>query len=153
MRLSNEQISKYYSQAKTIAGELGNDLLHHVILKLPTELKHPDTYIFKCMINEWIDPQSKFNKLHRLNNPYISEDIEEYIAEPFTKYDAILLHKILLELEIEGYILEVAVYKESALVSSYSKVSRNTKVNRITITKICKFVENEIRTRYALLDV
>lgn len=98
------------------------------------------------MRNEWIDQGSSFNKLY---NP--KEQIVEY-SESTIKYDSILLHKILLELENEGYDVEVTVFKDCYLGSSINDVANKTKTHRETILKICNFVKNEILNRYKLLD-
>lgn len=142
-----QNIDKYYKYARSIAKELGEDLLHHVIINLQgKKITHLDAYIYRAMRNEWVNPKSSFNKLYKSQ-----EDIIEY-SDSTVRYDSILLHKILLELETEGYGVEVDVFKDCYLASSVNDVAIRTKTNHRTIIKICNFVKNEIICRYKQLD-
>lgn len=151
MNLTAEQIAKYYGYAQSIAGDLGADLFHHILCDLPDNIQHMDAYIFRSMFNAWINNKSSFNKLYRIPD-YIDPSDQAEIIQHHSKYDSFLLHKILLELEIEGFDTEVMLYKEVRLTSNIVKVSERIGINRRTITKIINFIEDEIRTRYANLD-
>ena len=149
--MTNKSIEKYYRYAEFLAGENGKDLLHHVYLDLPDNIRHQDAYIWKCLVNAYYNKNSTYNKLYTSLGVELCEDVELINEEPCL-FDAQLLHKILLQLEIEGYTTEVKVYKDCILNSSMYVLSKKTKVCRQTITKIVNFIENEIRERYALLD-
>ena len=149
--MTNKSIEKYYRYAEFLAGENGKDLLHHVYLDLPDNIRHQDAYIWKCLVNAYYNKNSTYNKLYTSLGVELFEDVELINEEPCL-FDAQLLHKILLQLEIEGYTTEVKVYKDCILNSSMYVLSKKTKVCRQTITKIVNFIENEIRERYALLD-
>ena len=149
--MTNKSIEKYYRYAEFLAGENGKDLLHHVYLDLPDNIRHQDAYIWKCLVNAYYNKNSTYNKLYTSLGVELFEDVELIHEEPCL-FDAQLLHKILLQLEIEGYTTEVKVYKDCILNSSMYVLSKKTKVCRQTITKIVNFIENEIRERYALLD-
>lgn len=142
-----ENLEKYYKYARSIANDLGEDLLHHVLLNIQgKKIEHIDAYIYRSMRNEWVNQKSRFNKLYRFK-----DEIIDY-SESCVKYDAILLHKILLELENEGMELEVTVFKDCYLGSSINDVSIRTKTCHRTIIKICNFVKDEIIHRYKQLD-
>jgi hypothetical protein len=148
-----KDIDKLYAYAKRIGGELGCDLVHHVILlNLPPNIKDYQTYIKTCIRHEYCNPKSSFNKLYRPHYFEELNDIED-IQSISDNYDALLLHKIFLELEMEGYSTHVQVYKDCTLVSNKHQYSKNSKVNQRTIAKICKFVHNEIIRRYTELDL
>jgi len=152
--MTTKSIEKYYRYAEFLAGENGKDLLHHVYLELPEDLsyiKNPDTYIQKCLFHAYYGKTSSYNKLHNLLVSELTDDIEQTYEEPCL-FDSQLLHKILLQLEIEGYTTEVRVYKDCMLNSSIRVLSKKSNIHRQTITKICKFIENEIRIRYERLD-
>lgn len=149
--MTNKSIEKYYRYAKSIAGEQGEDLFHHVFLDLPDKMNYPDSYVWTCLWNSYHNKLSTYNLQ---NNPKFVFDVPEVeeVIELCVKYDSLLLHKILLQMEIEGYNVEVKVYKDCTLNSNISAFSKKAKLNARTITKICNFVEQEIRIRYALLD-
>ena len=147
-----KDITKLYHYANLIGGELGCDLVHHVILDLPPNIKNHEAYLKKCIRNQYYNRKSSFNKLYR---PHYSEELidTEDTQSISDNYDALLLHKIFLELEMEGYSMHVQVYKDCTLVSSPYQYSKNSKIHRNTIDKICKFVHNEIIRRYTELDL
>jgi hypothetical protein len=152
--MTTKSIEKYYRYAEFLAGKNGKDLLHHVYLELPEDLSHinnPDTYIQKCLFHAYYGKTSSYNKLHNLLVSELTDDIEQTYEEPCL-FDSQLLHKILLQLEIEGYRTEVKVFKDCKLNSNIWAFSKKVKMNERTITKIVNFIENEIRERYALLD-
>ena len=180
--MTNKSIEKYYRYAEYIAGKNGKDLLHHVYLELPDNIRHEDAYIWKCLVHAYYGKNSTYNKLYNSLGVTLIEDIDQHLedvnyqhqntkiyktynalatesiedveqkTEDSYLYDSQLLHKILLQLEIEGYATEVRVYKDCIFNSSIYVLSKKSKVNRRTITKICKFIENEIRIRYERLD-
>lgn len=144
--VNNESLPKYYRYARSIAKDLGDDLLHHVLIKIHgKEIKHLDAYIYRTMLNEFRNKSSEFNKQYKSKEPII-----EYHNSG--GYDVHLLNKIFLQLEMEGYSIEVNIFKDCFLNSSIRTVSEKTQVDRRTITKICKFIQNEITTRYRQLD-
>ena len=152
--MTDKSIEKYYRYAEFLAGENGKDLLHHVYLELPEDLSHinnPDTYIQKCLFHAYYGKTSSYNKLQTLLVSELTDDIEQTHEEPCL-FDSQLLHKILLQLEIEGYVLEVRVYKDCKLNISIRSLSKKLDIDRRDVTKIVNFIENEIRERYALLD-
>lgn len=141
-----------YSYANKIAGELGNDLVHHVYLETRHQNPNNKNAYFKNAIRyQYYNKDSTFNKLYRLNELEINDIEDVHIISD--NYDSQLLHKILLQLEIEGYSDQVQVYKDCKLVGSVYNFSRESKISRQTITKICKFVHNEIIRRYNALDL
>lgn len=147
MNLTTDQINKYYGYAYSIAGDLYMDLFHHVYLELPDNIKHPDAYIYRSMFNAYTNKKSTFNKLYSItdNEPCDSVPVT---TSSHSKYDSFLLHKILLELEQDGFDREVLVYKEVKFTSNIVEFSRKVNINRRTISKIINFIDNEIRTRY-----
>lgn len=147
MNLTTDQINKYYGYAYSIAGDLYMDLFHHVYLELPDNIKHPDAYIYRSMFNAYTNKKSTFNKLYHItdNEPCDSVPIT---TSSHSKYDSFLLHKILLELEQDGFDREVLVYKEVKFTSNIVEFSKKVNINRRTISKIINFIDNEIRTRY-----
>jgi hypothetical protein len=141
-----------YSYANKIAGELGNDLVHHVYLKMHDKsIKNHNAYFKTCIKNDYYNKDSTFNRLYRLDELEINDIEDVYVISD--NYDSQLLHKIFLQLEIEGYSKHVQVYKDCKLVGSVSKFTKASKINERTITKICKFVHNEIIKRYNALDL
>ena len=147
MKLTDEQIKKYYGYAHSIAGPLYRDLFHHVYLELPDNINHPDAYIYRSMFNAFTNKNSTFNKLYHIEDNAIEVQITDEIQQ-HSKYDIFLLHKILLEMEIEGFDYEVRIYKEVRLVSNIVRLSKKIGVTPKTLSKIVNFVENEIRNRY-----
>lgn len=144
--ISTESLPKYYRYARSIAKDLGDDLLHHVILKIHGKsINHIDSYIYRTMLNEFNNKNSEFNKTYRSKEPVV-----EYHES--NGYDVHILNKIFLQLEMEGYKLEVRIFKDCYLGSSIRTMSDQMNVDRRTIRKICKFVQDEITTRYRQLD-
>lgn len=110
-------------------------------------------YFVRTMINEFYNSKSRFSKLYRPNYSSLDFDFQELPKDESQNYDANLLHKIFLELEIEGYEYEVSIYKEALLVSSQTKVAKRLKKSRpLTIKPICDLIQNEIKTRYEILN-
>lgn len=151
MQLTDKQIQKYYGYAHAIAGELYRDLFHHVYCELPDGIQHPDAYIYRAMFNAYTNKKSTFNKLYRIED--CDQDFTQ-VDEPqqHSKYDSFLLHKILLELEMEGLEMEVSIYKEVRLVSNCVKLSKKIGITPKTLSKIVNFIEDEIRNRYLILN-
>lgn len=147
MHLTDEQIKKYYGYAYSIAGHLYRDLFHHVYCDLPDNIQHPDSYIYRSMLNAFINKKSPFNKLHAIKDSDPTPELTEQV-HTHSKYDSFLLHKILLELEMEGFDYEVRIYKEVRLVSNIVRLSKKIGVTPKTLSKIVNFVENEVRSRY-----
>jgi len=147
MYLTNEQIKKYYGYAHSIAGSLYMDLFHHVYLELPDNIKHPDAYIYRSMFNAYTNKKSTFNKLYSITDNEPCDSLPITISS-HSKYDSFLLHKILLELELDGFDREVMVYKEVKFTSNIVEFSKKVNINRRTISKIINFIDNEIRNRY-----
>jgi len=147
-----ENLDKYYAYAKKIAGDLGEDLLHYLIAeknlieKTSSEnCKHVDSYVYTALRNEFYSKTDKFNKIYRPNNDTDFDDT------PSGGYDSVAMHTILLKLEIEGYNMEVKVFKECYLLNSNEyDFSRRSKTDRRSIENICKFVKNEIKERYVI---
>ena len=147
-------MDKLYSIAKSIAGELGKDLVHHTFLLMPDiDLQNNAGYFVRSMINEYYNKNSKFNKLYSVNSYPLTDNIQDEFNTDCVIYDANLLHKIFLELESEGLAYEVGIFKESTLVSSQTKVAKRLKKSRcMTIHPICKMITEEIRKRYEVLN-
>lgn len=148
-----ENIDELYTYAKHLAGDLGCDLVHHVLVEQVNKRYSKDlAYTKYCIRNAYYNPKSTFNKLYNPLGMDELHDIED-IHHDTNNYDSQLLHRIFLELELEGYGLEVQVYKDCTLVGSLTKLSKSTKLNPRTITKITKFVHNEIIRRYTELEL
>lgn len=151
--MNTENIQELYAYAKRIAGELGQDIVHHILLE-HTNRQYPKqtAYLKSCIKNAHYNPKSTFNKLY---NPHRMDeliDIED-IHHQSDNYDPQLLHRIFLQLEMEGYELEVQVYKDCTFVTNEHQFSINSNLSRKTITKITKFVHNEIIRRYTELEL
>ena len=138
-----EQLDYFYRYAESISPSLGKDVVHHIATEIPQDLKHPKTYITTCIRNAIFNKESTFNKLYNPQDVFF--DCEQI---GLRKYDAMTLHKILLELEIEGYSLHVSVFKDCFLGTSISQVAQKTNTDRRYIKKICTFVQKEIQERY-----
>jgi hypothetical protein len=147
-------MDKFYLIAKSIAGELGNDLVHHTFLLMPDiDLEINGGYFVNAMKLQYYSKRSSFNKNFRPDYSPLNFDLTDTIEDESIKYDANLLHKIFLELEIDGLGYEVGIYKEATLVSSQIKVAKRLKKSRWrTISPICKQINNEIRKRYEILN-
>ena len=142
------RIDKYYGYAKKIAGSLGDDLLHHVLLELKFfEGKNIneaalDRYIYVSLRNAYHNKRSKFYK------EYIKTPDENPDDTPSGDYDAIRVHKILLELEIEGHERHVQVFKECYFGQGKKALCRNSGLHYRTVQRICNLVKEEIKDRY-----
>ena len=141
-----KRIERYYGYARSIAGENGNDLLHQVLLRLPDTLdtsihQRLDRYIYLCLKNEFINKNSEFNKLY---NPPDAQPIESVGSG----YDAIQLHYILLQLEVEGFEKEVSIFKEAYFSTNEFTVSKKDGMSRHKVKMVCNFIKNEIQKRY-----
>jgi hypothetical protein len=147
-------MDKFYSIAKSIAGELGNDLVHHTFLLMPDiDLEINAGYFVNAMKLQFYSKRSSFNKNFRPDYSPLTFDLTDTIEDESVKYDANLLHKIFLELEIDGLGYEVGIYKEATLVSNKTKVAKRLKKSVCqTISPICKQINNEIRKRYEILN-
>jgi hypothetical protein len=144
---------KYYKYARKIAGGLGDDLFHHVFLKIQgKDIQHLDSYIFAAMRNEYHDKRSSFYKQYRNTYQELENSITDSEQEEFNNYDTITLQTVLLSLEIEGYELEVKTFRECYFISSKRSFSIRTGIDIRTIDKICNFVINEIKKRYGTSD-
>ena len=141
-----ENIDYFYNYAESLSKQYGKDVVHHIATEIPDQPRHPKTYITTCIRNALYNKYSSFNKLYR------PEDVPA-IEETYNgKYDAFMLHRILLELECKGYHLHVALFKDAYLGSSVNAVAKKIEADRRTVNKICKFVKNEIHRRYIELD-
>lgn len=152
MDLLIDRIDKYYGYASSIAGDLGQDLIHFLISDkgLLEKTKNVndnalDRYVYLSIKREYTDKNSRFYKKHirpDLNTIQIDDT-------PTKGYDGIPIHKILLQLEIEGYNLEVKVFKQCYFLDqSELAFSKRSSVDYRVIRKMCKFVKEEIRKRY-----
>jgi hypothetical protein len=152
MSLVVERIDKYYGYAHKIAGDLGQDLVHFLIsdkgLLEKTKNVHQkalDRYVHVSLEREYRDKSSKFYK------KYVKPDVStDQIDDTPTKgYDTIPIHRILLELEIEGHTYEVKVFKQCYFLNiSELEFSRRSAVDYRVIRKMCTFVKDQIRERY-----
>ena len=134
--------SKLYKYARKIAGEDGEDLLHHCFLLVYNkEIEHFETYMYRVMLNEFTNQNSSYNKQR--------QTIVEVDETESSEYDINTLHTILLQLETEGYQMHVKIFKECYFVSSISSFSNKSNIDRRVIAKICNFVKQEIKKRYA----
>lgn len=145
-----DRLDKYYRYAKTIAGSDGVDLLHHLLIHLPSNLKTDvpqqlDRYIYKSLSNAYYNKNSTFNKLH-----YPLKEVEpEYFGGG---YDIVQLNKILLELEIEGHEEKVTIFKDSYFGSNEYTVSKQKGMTRYKVKRACDFIKQQIRERYVKHD-
>ena len=142
-----ENLDKYYGYAKKIAGSDYMDLMHHCLELIPDDVKHIDAYTFITLRNEYINPKSKYNKLY---NPKAYE--ENIITDSTATYDTNLLYKILLELEDEGLIWEVTIFKRCYLFSSFKDTHKRTGLSYYKLRQICNYIQTEIKHRYVKLD-
>jgi hypothetical protein len=143
------EYEKYYKYARKIAGCLGDDLFHHVYIKIQgKDIQHLDSYIFTAMRNEFHDKRSSFYKQYRQTHQEIENNTVQEEFEQINNYDTITLQTVLLSLEIEGYEIEVKTFKECYFIGSKRSFSIKTGIDIRTIDKICNFVINEIKKRY-----
>lgn len=145
---------KFYLIAKKLVGELNYDLVHHCYLLVPTiDLEVNGAYFTSVMKNQAFNSYSTFNKEFRPKHSKLDFDLQELPKDESQHYDANLLHKIFLELEIEGLEYEVGIYKEAMLVSSQRSVAKRLKKSRsMTIKPICDLIQNKIKERYEILN-
>jgi len=149
-----ERIDKYYGYARKIAGDLGEDLMHHVILESDllnkSEQVHEkalNRYVHVTLQNAYINRRGKFFKKYR------SFEVETFEFEHIETggYDIMPVHTILLALENEGHKLEVKVFKECYLLGkSELSFSKRTNTDYRVIRKMCKFVKDQIKERYVI---
>lgn len=154
MSLFIDRLDKYYGYGGKIAGDLGKDLVHFLIsdkgILDKTETVKPealDRYVYVAMEREYQTKSSKFYK------KYIKPDLntDQIDTTPAKGYDSIPIHKILLQLEIEGYTWEVKVFKQCYFLNqSELSFSKRSGVDYRTIRKMCTFVKNEIKERYVI---
>lgn len=137
---------RLYKYANKIAGTNGADLLHHCLANFDTsKAKDFYSYMYGVMRNQYIDKKSSFNKL------FLRQEIPDFNIDSIDSYDINILHTILHELEIQGYKNEVSLFKECKFVSSVYQVSLKRKIPRARLTKICKFIIDEIHRTYPKL--
>tara|TARA_R110000822_G_scaffold26529_7_gene79823 strand:- start:650 stop:1114 length:465 start_codon:yes stop_codon:yes gene_type:complete len=142
-----EEIDKYYDIAIKIAGEDGDDLLHHVLMNFDNKrkLKGNDlTYYFTCILrNEYRNRRSSFHKLH--SREELKEDIEYFES---TNYDGDQLNDILKELSKDNS-EAVDIFKRCYFESSVKQVAKELGVSKMTIYRnYITFIKNEIKKRY-----
>lgn len=147
-----DRIESFYAYAERLAPGYGHDVVHHIIDIVPSNVKQIDPYVKKTIRNELFRRNSSFNRLFRPIHFNELVDVEQ-IESSIENYDAILLHRIFLEMEIDGYGLEVKVFKDCYLGSNISNFSKQSKLSRRFVTKICNFVKYEIIRRYTELDM
>ena len=148
--IKSKDIDIYYKLARNIAGELGDDLLHQVLLNIPStkRIDNMTTYIWRSLRNEFYNRNSQFNRLYKPHQEIRLDQDFEQIESTISNYDIFTLHTILLQLEIEGYEMEVQIFKDCRLTKSNRAIAKKTQVDVRTLEKICKFVESEIKQRY-----
>lgn len=137
-------IAKYYSIANKIAGDNGNDLLHHVLINFKNKRKLTGDDLFfyfnKILRNEYYNKESTFNKLH--GPCAIQEDIEYYTSE----YDTGKLHDILDSIEDRK---AVEIFKRCYFESNVRTVAKELNVSRPTLYRnYLIFVKEEIKKHY-----
>ena len=132
MSLVIERIDKYYGYARKIAGDLGEDLMHHVILE--SDLLNKSEQVHENALNRYVHVT--------LQNAYTNRR---------GGFDIMPVHTILLALENEGHKLEVKVFKECYLLGkSELSFSKRTNTDYRVIRKMCKFVKDQIKERYVI---
>lgn len=142
------RLDKYYGYAHKIAGELGSDLLHHVLTERRffqdmTINEHAlDGYIYRTLRNAYINEYSSFYKAYR-KKPNTNPD-----DTPTGGYDIIKLHTLLLMLELEGHERHVKVFKECYFGQGKKSFCKQTGLHYRTVQRICNFVREEIKERY-----
>tara|TARA_R110002020_G_C15993039_1_gene749497 strand:- start:247 stop:705 length:459 start_codon:yes stop_codon:yes gene_type:complete len=146
----NYNLDKYYGYARKIAGDLGEDLVHHLVIegdilnRLQT-VQAKDRYMYVTLFNAYTNSSSSFYK------KYIkpTKEIIEADTTPSSGYDIIPIHTILLSLENEGNNMEVKVFKECYLLGkSEYEFSKRSGIDYRVIVKMCNYIKNEIRERY-----
>lgn len=141
-----QDLSKWYGYARKIAGSMGDDLLHHVLVEnnffSGSQIRHLDSYVYRALANAFHNRSSSF---HRVHTRKPDADVDR---TPAAGYDIIPVHTILLQLENEGHELYVRVFKECYFGSSKAEFSRKSGVRYDTVAEICNFVKSEIKKRY-----
>lgn len=137
-------ISKYYSIANKIAGEHGNDLLHHVLINFKNKRKLTGDDLFfyfnKILRNEYYNKKSTFHKLHTITT--IEQPIEYHESE----YDSEQLHDILNQIPNQK---AVEIFKRCYFDSNVQTVAKELNVSKMTIYRnYIKFVKEEIKRNY-----
>lgn len=140
-------LDNLYLASKKIAGHMGEDLLHHVLAKnnffQGKKIENIDGYIYTILRNEYRNQDSSFNKQFKSVKILIEDEENETNG-----YCIDRVHKILLELKIEGYRREVNVFTECYFNGGRHKVSKKTGIDWKVIDKICNFVKEELIKRY-----
>lgn len=139
-----DDIDKYYLLSNKIAGEDGNDLLHHVLISFKNKrnLKGDDLhyYFITILRNEYYNKNSSFNKLHSRHE--LTTEIEYFEAT----YDTDQLNDILNRITNKK---AVEVFKKCYLTSNIKQVAKELNVSKMTLYRnYLIFVKNEIRKQY-----
>ena len=138
---------KLYAFAYKIAGQNGDDLLHHTLVEndffRKVDAVNIYAYIYQVMRNEYYNKKSNFNKKYNLRQDEI--EVFEFDSTGYSIQD---VHRILLQLENEGYNMQVSVFRESFFNIGLNKLAERTDVHQRTIRRINKWVSNEIKQRY-----
>lgn len=143
-----KELDKYYTLSFIIAGELGRDLLHHVLIdfKNKKKLSGDDLYLYMSSVlkNEFYNKKSSFNKQYG-RIPTIDFDIENTSG-----YDCIQINDILEQLIQEGYESKVNLFKDVMYKNtSVAKIAEEMEVSRMYVYRnYINFVKHEIENRY-----
>jgi hypothetical protein len=97
------------------------------------------------MVNEYRNKSSAFNKQFNIKQKYI-----EIGETESSGYCVDRVHKLLLELKIEGYSREVNVFTECFFNGGRNAFAKKTGLDWKVIDKICNFVKQELIKRYDL---
>lgn len=142
-----KHIDKYYLIANKIGGELGNDLLHHVLINFENKRNLSGVeltkYLTTILKNEFRNPKSTFNRLYQCVG--INPECEN------TKYyDTNQLNRILDELISEGHEYKVNFFRDMLYNKiTVKEIAEEMGVSRKYIYKnFLTFVKNEIKKRY-----
>jgi hypothetical protein len=142
-----DDIDRYYRLANAIAGELGSDLLHHILISFDNKknLKGDDLYRYLrvCLKNEFYNKNSTFNKLYNCKDEEVDYDCKD-------TYDTVRLTEILEELSSEGHEYKVNLFKDVLYGrQTVKQIAKEMKVSRMYIYRnFITFVREEIRKRY-----
>jgi DNA-directed RNA polymerase specialized sigma24 family protein len=140
MDISNEDYKRFLVMAKVIAGKDAQDILHDSLIKIEGKfIRDFDSYLFRTMKNCYLDFLKREKKI-------ALAPIVEYFETETPSID--YLNQVLLQLENEGYKEQVAIFKEAYFVSNRHKVAKRTKRNYKTVSKYCRFIQEEIKKRY-----
>lgn len=143
-----KDIDRYYTLSEKIAGDLGCDLLHFVLLQFENKrcLDGEDLYRYfsRILKNEYNNKDSGFNKQY---NPIIKGDFD---TENSSCYDGTKLNKILIELTEEGHEHKVNLFMDVMYKrTTVKKIAEEMNVSRMYIYRnFITFIRNEIRERY-----